>query len=184
MLTITKQPIGKLLVADSDNMSQTITPDQVKLAYSKKATYDANGTPKPKVAQSYFNSLQIQDQTVKQGMNLGLDKDYKPDRMPASAAHDYVYWKESISPSSIPEHYMSEDLSLLDRNYEGRVIAATQSSFFGVHLVVSCTDGKIRTVNPDICSTIKPKATLTKDDVQQGRCSLSDYLEQKHYNNR
>lgn len=150
VLTIIKQPIGKLFVTDSDNMGQSITPDQVKLAYGKNATYE-DGPPQPKVAQSYFNSIPSDEQTVKEGVNLGMDKNYKPDRMPASIAHDYVYWTEI----EIPRYDTPAPKPGKKLHYEGMILGVTTYKEKPA-ILVSCTDGRLRIVEPFRCSTIKP----------------------------
>lgn len=60
-----------------------------------------------------------------------------------------VTWKESAMLHSIPEIYWGEDLSQLDRNYEGEIVGSVNSFWSGTMLVVACTDGKVREVSKD-----------------------------------
>lgn len=58
-----------------------------------------------------------------------------------------VKWTEYMPLNKIPEMYWGEDLSLMDRDYEGQVIGTTKSFWGTTYLTVACTDGKIREVN-------------------------------------
>jgi hypothetical protein len=55
-----------------------------------------------------------------------------------------VKWKYVRPLHTIPEMYWSEDLSLLDVDYEGDVIGTTKSFWGTTYLTVACDDGKVR----------------------------------------
>lgn len=57
-----------------------------------------------------------------------------------------VSWTEIMPLHKIPEMYWGEDLTLLDRQYNGEVIGTTKGFWGTTYLVVSCSDGNIREV--------------------------------------
>ena len=61
-----------------------------------------------------------------------------------------VKWTEEKPLFRIPERFWGEDLSLLDKHYEGEVIS-THTNWFWLEtiLTVACTDNKIRTISID-----------------------------------
>ena len=57
-----------------------------------------------------------------------------------------VKWTYIRPLHSIPESYWGEDLSLLDKDYQGEVIGTVKSVLGTTYLVVACSDGEIREV--------------------------------------
>ena len=103
-----------------------------------------------------------------------------------------VKWTESVmNIDSLPEHYKKENLSLLDKNHEGRVIGSFRSMFFGItYLMVVCTDNLVRDVDASKVTVIgdtreekeKPKKKILKDPCTNCKtrncigCINYDYL--------
>lgn len=160
VLIVTKKPFGKLHVTDSDNMGHTITPDQVKLVYGKNATYE-DGTPQPKVASSYFNSIPSADQTVKDGIKLGHNRYLQFLRCMPGWAKDLDALEEKMRgdlakhgtiTSTTPDYVYWTDFT--GNKHEGKIVGT--SDFTSGELIVSCADGKIRRADYQKVSTIKP----------------------------
>ena len=60
-----------------------------------------------------------------------------------------VKWTEVMPLHKIPEQYWGEDLSKLDKNYEGQVIGTTKSFWGKTYLTIACSDGRVRDVDID-----------------------------------
>ena len=66
-----------------------------------------------------------------------------------------VKWTWERPLHTIPEEYWGEDLTKLDKHYQGEVIGTTKSFWGTTYLTVMCDDGQVREVEINKVKQIK-----------------------------